>query len=182
MRSASVELLPLQIFSLSICLVMYSFPAAWDILEKLFLNAGVSLRVSPNKALPKKYLLSVLVFLLLAGCASEFLSNGELNQNEAIDTAVKIASTSMPEISGSQVVPSNSHAEKMTLQEAAKRLNSNPQNAFGEESPDMQVWLVSMHGVWLPTTLPGVVQKPYQHLSIVIDAKTGLEIFRNMQP
>jgi hypothetical protein len=83
---------------------MYSFPAAWDILEKLFLNAGVNLRVSPNKALPKKYLLSVLVFLLLAGCASEFLSNGELNQNEAIDTAVKIASTSMPEISGSKAI------------------------------------------------------------------------------
>ena len=105
-----------------------------------------------------------------------------MNEQEAIDTAVEIASMSMPEISGSQVAPSNIHADEMTLEEAAKRLNSNPQNAFSEESPDTQVWLVSMDGIWLPADVPGVVQKPYQHLSIVIDAKTGSEIFRNVQP
>jgi hypothetical protein len=70
----------------------------------------------------------------------------------------------------------------MTLEEAAKRLNSNPQETFSEVSPNTQVWLVSMNGVWLPADVPGVVQKPFQHLYIVIDAKTGLEIFRNMQP
>src|SRR5215510_5671114 len=105
-----------------------------------------------------------------------------MNQQEAIDTAVEIASVSIPEISGSQVAPSNIYAKKMTLGEAAKRLNSNPQNAFSEGSPDMQVWFVSMDGLWLPANLPDVDQKPYQHLSIVINAKTGLEIFRNMQP
>ena len=89
---------------------------------------------------------------------------------------------SIPEISGSQVTPSNIHAEKMTLEEAAKRLNSNPQNAFSKEFTDTQVWLVSMDGIWLPAVVPGVIQKPYQHLSIVIDAKTGQEIYRNIQP
>jgi hypothetical protein len=131
----------------------------------------------------RKYLISLLACLLLSGCARESITaNRELNQQEAIDAAVKIASMSMPEISGSQVAPSNIDAEKMTLEEAAKHLNSNPENASAKESSDAQVWLVSMDGIWLPTSAPGVVQKPYQHLSIVIDAKTGLEIFRNMQP
>lgn len=106
----------------------------------------------------------------------------KVEQKKAIDTAIKIASISIPEISGSQVTPSNIHAEKMTLKEASKRLNSNPQNAFSGESPDTQVWLVSMDGIWLPANVPDVVQKPYQHLSVVIDAKTGQEIYRNMQP
>ena len=124
-----------------------------------------------------------LVFVLLSGCAEESLTkNNEIDQREAIDKAVEIASMSMTEISGSQVTPSNIRAEKMKLEEAANRLNTNSQNAFSEESPDAQVWLVSMDGIWLPADVPGVVQKPYQHLSIVIDAKTGLEIFRNMQP
>ena len=123
------------------------------------------------------------VFMLLSGCAKESLTNNnEIDQQEAIDKAVEIASMSMPEISGSQVTPSNIRAEKMKLEEAAKHLNANPQNAFSEEYPDAQVWLVSMDGIWLPAAAPGVVQKPYKHLSIVIDAKTGLEIFRNMQP
>jgi len=93
-----------------------------------------------------------------------------------------MASVSIPEIGGSQVAPSNIHAEKMTLEEAAKRLNSNPQNAFSEESPEKQVWLVSMDGIWVQADVPGVVQQPYRHLSLVIDAVTGLEVFRNMQP
>jgi len=131
----------------------------------------------------QKYLFSVLVFLLLSGCARESLTDaGEMNQQEAIDTAVEIASMSMPEISGSQVTPFNIQAEKMTLEEAVKRLNTNPQDAFSEDPPETQVWLVSMDGIWLPGDVPGVVQKPYQHLSLVIDAKTGLEIFRNIQP
>lgn len=123
------------------------------------------------------------IFLLLSGCARESLTaKRQLNQQEAISTAVAIAALSIPETSGSQVAPSNIRAEKMTLEGAAQRLNAKPQNAFSEESPDTQVWLVSMDGIWLPASVPGVVQKPFQHLSIVIDAKTGLEIFRNMQP
>jgi len=61
--------------------------------------------------------------------------------------------------------------QKMILEEAAKRLNSNSQNAFSENSPDTKVWLVFMGSIWLPANMPGVVQKPYQHLSIIVDAK-----------
>jgi hypothetical protein len=95
---------------------------------------------------------------------------------------MEIASMPIPEMSGSQVALSNIHAEKMTVEEAIKRFNANSWNAFSGASPDMQIWLVSMDGIWLPANVPGVVQKPYQHLSIVIDAKTGDEIYRNMQP
>ena len=136
-----------------------------------------------RKVLARSYLFSAVIFLLLSGCAKESSANtSEIDQQKAIDIAVEIASVSIPEISGSQVAPSNIHAEIMTLAEAAKRLNSNPQNVFSEESSEKQVWLVSMDGIWAPAAVPGVVQKPYQHLSIVIDAITGLEIFRNMQP
>ena len=131
----------------------------------------------------QKYLFLALIFLLLSACARESLAvSNEINQQEAIDKAVEIASMSMPEISGSQVAPSDIHAEKMTLEKAAKRLNAHSQNAFSEESPDTQVWLVSMDGIWLPPEVPGVLQKPYRHLSIVMDAQIGLEIFRNLKP
>ena len=132
------------------------------------------------KTQTQKYVFLVLIILLLSGCAKDF--KNELTQEEAIEIAVKIVSMSEPEISGSQVAPSNIVAEKITLEEAEKRLNSNPQNIFPKESPDTQIWLITMDGIWLPANVPGVVQKPFQHLQIVINAKTGLEIFRNMQP
>lgn len=66
----------------------------------------------------------------------------------------------------------------MTLEEAVKRLNP----SAPEEYLNTTVWLVTMDGLWLPATVPGVDQKPYKHLSIVLDAKTGLEIFRNIGP
>ena len=129
-----------------------------------------------------KYLLSTLICLLLSGCARGFLAEqSELDQQEAIDTAVKIAAMSIPEFGGSQVEPTNIRAEKMTLEQAAKRFGENPQNAFSKASPDTQVWLVSMDGVWQGAEAPGVATKPYQHLSIILDAKTGLEIYRNAE-
>jgi len=130
-----------------------------------------------------KYLFTLVMVFTFSACASKSnAANNDIDQQKAMDTGVEIASKSMPEIGGSQVTPSNIAAEKMTLVEAAKRLNSNPQETFSEGSPNTQVWLVSMNGVWLPAAVPGVVQKPFQHLYIVIDAKTGVEIFRNMQP
>ena len=131
----------------------------------------------------QRYFFLAVMFLLLSGCTGKSRTdNHEINQQEAVETAVKLASMSIPEISGSQVAPSNIHAEKMTFEEAAKRLNSKTQIASSSESPDMQVWFVLMDGIWLPATVPGVVQKPYEHFSVVIDAGTGLEIFRNVQP
>ncbi len=127
----------------------------------------------------QKYLFSALILLLLSGCAKNI--DNELTKQQAIEVAIKIVSMSEPEIGGSQVEPFNIIAEKMTLEEYVKRFNENSQNAFSEAFPDTQVWLVSMDGVWLGPEVPDVPQQPYRHLSIVINAKTGLEIFRNVQ-
>src|SRR5215211_3532548 len=118
----------------------------------------------------QKYVFSTLIILLLSACTQDF--NNELTQEEVIEIAVKIVSMSMPEVSGSQVAPSNIVAEKMTVKELAKQLNLNhPYNVLSEESPDTHVWLVSMDGLWFPANVPGVIQKPFHHLFIVIDAK-----------
>lgn len=122
-------------------------------------------------------LLWATVLRTLSGCVIESpVAKREINQQEAISTAIAIAALSIPEISGSEVAPYNIHAEKMTLEEAVKRLNP----SAPEEYLNTTVWLVTMDGLWLPATVPGVDQKPYKHLSIVLDAKTGLEIFRNI--
>ena len=53
-------------------------------------------------------------------------------------------------------------------------------NQAGEDNRNVARMALLLAG--LPASVPGVAQEPYQHLSIVIDAKTGLEIFRNMKP
>ena len=128
-------------------------------------------------------LFSCLIVFSLSACVRESdVINKDIDQQEAIDIALEIASMSIPpDISGSEVAPSNIHAEKMTIEEVSKRLNSNPQDAFPEVSLDTQVWLVSMDGIWLRASVPGVIQQSFHHLSIVIDPKTGSEIFMDLQ-
>ena len=124
-------------------------------------------------------LFSLLTILLLFGCARESrVTDNSISKQEAIDIALKITSMSRPEISGSQVTPSNVHAEQMTLGEATKRIRENNDVATGY-TPDMLVWFVTMDGIWLdefprPKDLP--TPEPYQHFIVIIDAKTGLEI------
>ena len=130
----------------------------------------------------KYHFFLVMVFLFSACASKSAPTKNDIDQQNAIDAAVEIASMSMPEISASQVPPSNIVAEKMTLEEAAKRLNSDPQEIFSNVNSNTKIWLVSMNGIWLPADVPGVSQQPFQHLYLIIDAKTGLEIFRNMQP
>ena len=130
-------------------------------------------------------LFSLLTILLLFGCARESrVTDNSISKQEAIDIALKITSMSRPEISGSQVTPSNVHAEQMTLGEAIKRISENSDVASGY-TPDMLVWLVTMDGVWLdefprPSDLP--TPEPYQHSTIIIDAKTGFEIESSVRP
>ena len=126
-----------------------------------------------------------LTILLLSGCAQESrVTDNSISKQEAIDIALKIASMSQPEMSGSQVTPSNVHAEQTTLGEAIKRIRENSDVATGY-TPDMPVWLVTMDGIWLdefpcPTDLP--TPEPYRHFIIIIDAKTGLEIEGSARP
>ncbi len=133
----------------------------------------------------QEYVFSTLIFLLLSGCAKEIrITDNGISEQEAIDAALKIVLTSQPEISGSQVTPSNIHAEQMTLGEATKRISKRDNVAAGY-SPDMLVWLVSMDGIWLdefprPENFP--TPEPYQHAFIIIDAKTGLDVGVSMRP
>ena len=126
-----------------------------------------------------------LTILLRSGCAQETrVTDNGISKQEAIDIALKIASMSRPEMSGSQVTPSNVHAEQMTLGEAIRRIRENSDVPTGY-APDMFVWLVTMDGVWLdefprPTDLP--TPEPYRHFIIIIDAKTGLEIEGSARP
>ena len=61
--------------------------------------------------------------LLLSGCKQgSNVSNMGVNQQQAIDAALKIAAMPHPEISGPQVTPFNVHAEQMTLDQAENRI------------------------------------------------------------
>ena len=122
------------------------------------------------------YCLVLLIVLLFSGCSKA--SNKGISEQKAIDAALKSASMSRPEMSGSQVTPSNVHADQMTLGEAVKRIDENDDVA-ARYSPDMLVWLVTMDGIWLdefprPTGLP--TPEPYRHFFMILDEKSGLEI------
>ena len=126
-----------------------------------------------------------LIMLLSSGCRQgpDVLNKG-MNQHEAIDAALKIASMPQPEISGSQVTPSNVHAEQMTLAEAVKRIQEDNSVATGYDL-EMLVWLVTMDGIWLdefPVPTGMTTPEAYHHFSIIIDQKTGVEIESSGHP
>jgi hypothetical protein len=131
------------------------------------------------------YLLALLITLILSGCGGgPAIPEDGISEQEAIDAALNIAAMSHPEISGSQVTPSNIHAEQMSLGKAVKRINENNNVAAGY-TPDGMVWLVTMDGIWLDefprlTDMPTPV--PYRHFLIILDAKSGLEIETAARP
>jgi hypothetical protein len=133
----------------------------------------------------RTYLLVLFMFLFLSGCSKESNTLDEsISEQEAIGAALKSASMSHPEISGSQVAPSNVHAEQMTLGEAVNHIDENNSVAAGY-STEMLVWLVTMDGIWLdefprPRDLPA--PEPYRHFFIIIDAKSGSEIESAARP
>jgi hypothetical protein len=126
-----------------------------------------------------------LALILLTGCqlfSSKF--NSSISKQEAIDTAIEIASMSRPEISGSQITPYNITSERMTLEKAVKHIDSSNEVAAGYD-PDMTVWFVRMEGIWLdefprPEGFPTPV--PYHHYAVILDAKTGLDIEVSASP
>lgn len=107
-----------------------------------------------------------------------------VNQQQAIDAALKIAAMPHPEISGPQVTPFNVHAEQMTLDQAENRIQEGNRVPAGYD-PKMLVWLVSMDGVWLdefPLPTGAVTPEPYHHFTIIIEQKTGLEVESSAHP
>ena len=120
-----------------------------------------------------------LALILLTGCQLfSSNSNSFISKQQAIDTAVDIASTSRPEISGAQRTPYNITSERATLERAVKHFDSRNEVGVGYD-PHMTVWFVRMEGIWLdefprPEGFPTPV--PSHHYAVILDAKTGLDI------
>jgi len=91
----------------------------------------------------------VLTLIVLNSCKplSE-TSDSYISKKEVVDTALEIASTSRPEISGAQITPYNITSEQMTLNEAVKHIDSKDEVAVGY-NPDLTVGFVRMEGIWL---------------------------------
>jgi len=112
-------------------------------------------------------------------------SAGLISEQQAIDTALRSASFSRPEVSGALVTPMAVQAEQLMLAEAATRVDSGAD--FGTAYKlEMPVWLVTMEGLWMPDGLAlsvtPVVTETYHHFAIILDAVTGQEIFSSLQP
>lgn len=105
-------------------------------------------------------------------------SQSYISKQEAIDVALEIASSPRPEISGAQITPHNVIAQQMTFDEAVKKINQNHEVPSGQ-NPNMIVWYVTMEGVWYdefprPEDFPTPI--PYHRYTIILDAKTGLDL------
>lgn len=129
------------------------------------------------------------LLLLLAGCAVPGLraatpTASMITREQAIRTALEIAASSAPEVSGALVPPQNIRAEQLTLSQATQRMSGNTNLPQGYNG-DMAVWYVTMDGLWASEVqAPGVTatQVPYHHYMIVLDALTALEIEGSLRP
>jgi len=112
-------------------------------------------------------------------------TSGLINRQAAIDAALKIASSSMPEVSGALVTPQVVQAHQMTLGDALRlHQDTTPMNGY---SSDTLVWVVILEGLWAseanaPDATPSITQQPFHSYTIILDAKTGLEIGGSLRP
>lgn len=130
--------------------------------------------------------------LLFASCTATLDSapataSGPLTRQQAIDAAMRIASSSKPEVGAPIGSLSIAKVEQTTLGEALQRLPGKPSPSAGY-SPQMQVWYVAIDGLWpaLPPNPPNLgttsTQVPYHQLVAILDARTGMEIETWMTP
>jgi hypothetical protein len=127
--------------------------------------------------------------LIFAACTATLDSAtatafGPLMRQQAIDAAMRIASSSRPEV-GAPVGPlSVAKVEQTTLGEALQRLPGKPSPSAGY-GPNMPVWYVAIDGLW-PAAAPALgattTQVPYRQLVAILDARTGMEIETWMTP
>jgi len=135
-----------------------------------------------------------LPILFLAGCGSTPvpsptpgptpLDAAVITREQAIATAFKIASTSVPEISGALVAPSNVQAKLITLGQAMQQMFGNADAPRGYAA-DMPVWYVTMDGLWAnQAQAPGITaaQMPYHHYIVVLVASNGMQIEGSLRP
>jgi hypothetical protein len=107
-----------------------------------------------------------------------------ISREQAISAAVRIASSSAPEISGPLAIPSNIQAQQIPLSEAIQQMLGDTPVPTSYR-PDMPVWYVTMDGLWVnEMPVPGMVVKhgPYHHYRVVLDAVTGMEIESSLRP
>lgn len=120
------------------------------------------------------------VQLLLVGCS--IINSGLptptvspfITKHQAIDIALRISRT--PRIE-ELATPTNLLADLTSYGKAIERVSdSYIQPGY---SPDSMVWLITMDGVWTagsPGYPPPEPRPIAHHLTIIIDAKTGLEL------
>jgi hypothetical protein len=127
--------------------------------------------------------------LMFAACTAALGSptataSGPLTRQQAIDAAMRIASSSKPEVGAPIGSLSIAKVEQMTLGEALQRLPGKPSPSAGY-STQMQVWYVEIDGLWPASPPdPGAIatQVPYHQLVAILDARTGMEIETWMTP
>ncbi len=130
--------------------------------------------------------LIALILAILVSCSGQqtCTSGPVMTRQEAIDFAIRAASSAQPEISGALVEPRNPQAEQMTLLEATKRVTGNESLAPGED-PAVLVWVVTVEGLWAdesprPTGVPP--PGPYHSYTIVLNACTREFILGSAHP
>ena len=140
----------------------------------------------------KQAILIFSIAFILAGCGAPgqggatSTPSGLLSKQQAINAARENAASSRPEVSGALVTPANVQAELMPLGEAQRRLGESTPSAGGE-SADTPVWYVTMEGLWAgeasaPGTTLAATQPPYHSFTLILDARTGLEIESLLRP
>ncbi len=107
-----------------------------------------------------------------------------ISEEQAINIAVKDASTSRPELSAAQSPPAIIGTTQMNLA-AAERLLTGRAGVPTAYDPNMIVWVVSMEGIWLdlaprPEGFP--MPEPYRHFAVIINSRTGQVIGASARP
>ncbi|OGO27575.1 MAG: hypothetical protein A2Z16_01310 [Chloroflexi bacterium RBG_16_54_18] len=103
-----------------------------------------------------------------------------ISEQEAVESAIKIASTDDFHFTGASETPTNIQADLMTLAEASQRLGQEGYSvgySASQFSKVIVVWAVTMDGTW-PRNFPPVkttepTHTPLRHLAVILNAKTG---------
>lgn len=126
--------------------------------------------------------LAVIVLLVLATACNRPTSTPQptINEAEAIQLAVHIATTSDFHFTGTTQNPTNIQANLTSISAASEKLQAEGLT-FGYDSSTYQgshtVWVVTMEGSWPrefpPLPLSEPTYEPYLKLAVILDANSG---------
>ncbi len=118
------------------------------------------------------------LYLALAGCtAGAPITAVPVSRQAAIDTALRAARSSRPELTASQVEPTLVTAELLTLADARALLRDEGVGVGTDGADRQRVWLVILTGAWVSEP-PGQTEPlaPLTKMALLIDAQSGLEV------